>query len=78
MRAYHAHTCTRAHAHPPHTATGIKLLARAGVIPNGGAPAAAAAFLRQHSALLDKGQMGELFGGHEEWEVEVRGAGACV
>lgn len=43
---------------------------RSGVIPNG-SPAAAAAFLREHAARLDKGQVGELFGHHEDHSIAV-------
>ena len=49
---------------------GLRALVRSGVIPDA-SPAAAAAFLREHAARLDKGQVGELFGHHEDHSIAV-------
>ncbi len=46
---------------------GLKALITSGSVRND--PASIAAFLMEHSALLDKTQLGELFGHHEDREV---------
>ena len=46
---------------------GLKALISSGSVQND--PAGIAAFLMEHSALLDKTQLGELFGHHEDREV---------
>lgn len=57
---------------PPHIPirTGLRLLVQSGVIADG-SPAAAAAFLRQHAGRLDKGQVGELLGHHDDHSIAV-------
>lgn len=49
---------------------GLRALVRNGVIPDG-SPATAAAFLREHAQRLDKGQVGELFGHHDDHSIAV-------
>lgn len=49
---------------------GLHALVRSGVIPDS-SPAAAAAFLCEHAARLDKGQVGELFGHHGDHSIAV-------
>lgn len=49
---------------------GLRALVRSGVIPDG-SPATAAAFLREHAQRLDKGQVGELFGHHDDHSIAV-------
>ncbi|KAL4853786.1 Brefeldin A-inhibited guanine nucleotide-exchange protein 3 [Chlorella vulgaris] len=49
---------------------GLRQLVQSGVIADG-SPAAAARFLREHAARLDKGQVGELMGRHEDHSVQV-------
>ena len=46
---------------------GLKALISSGSVRND--PASIASFLMEHSALLDKTQLGELFGHHEDREV---------
>lgn len=69
------HALIRPTPTPPHPPPpGLRLLVQSGVIPDG-TPAAAAAFLRENAPRLDKGQVGELFGHHEDHSIEVCGVG---
>jgi hypothetical protein len=54
----------------PGLRAGLRQLATSGVLPDG-SPAAAARFLRDQAARLDKAQVGELLGHHEEHSIQV-------
>ena len=68
------HVCVRyAHVH-----AGLRQLVASGVVRDA-SPAAAAAFLREHAPRLDKAQVGELMGHHDQHCIEVsRSEPVCV
>lgn len=80
--AAHTHIHTTSPPPPPPPAPplyptpGLRAMVQSGTIPDA-TPAAAARFLRDHAARLDKAQIGELFGHHEEHSIQVWRTRCC-